>query len=183
MPVFLDAAYQLLKDADRPMSPEEITRQALDRSLIITSGLTPERTMSAMLYMDIKKKGTASRFTKIGPNLFALNEKWEPQLKPEPKRSFQDGGVKRKVRLNKATLAYELLDREILSIQTFLSGKNEQLPTSEKICDWVNLCYSLGIYPEGAELFNYVDSTEVNEWYYERTKKMGRLCNLHKYNQ
>lgn len=31
MPIFLDAAYQVLKDMDRPMSAEEITKQALDQ--------------------------------------------------------------------------------------------------------------------------------------------------------
>ena len=49
----------------------------------------------------------------------------------------------------------------------------------EKICDWVTMCYSLGLHAEGAELFSFVDPLEVNVWYYERTKKMARVCAMH----
>jgi hypothetical protein len=178
MPTFLDSAYQVLKDADRPMSYEEITRLALDRGLLITQGATPAATMSAQLYMNIIEKGAASRFILFGPNQFALNDKWEPQPELRPKREHESVREKTKARPKKASAAHDLLDREIYSIQAFLSGRNEQPPTSEKICDWVTMCYSLELYSEGAELFGFVDPLEVNEWYYERTKKIARSCAL-----
>ncbi len=188
MPTFLDAAYQVLKDADRPMSYEEITRHALDRSILTTRGKTPASTMSARLYMDIKEKGTESRFVQTGPNQFALNDQRTTLLLITPKSATSQSSPKyRMPRRNaidsQASSVHKLLDREISSIQDFLGRKSEQPPTSEKICDWVTMCYSLGLYPEGAELFGFVDLLEVNEWYYERTKKMARLCTLHENNQ
>jgi hypothetical protein len=68
MPSFLDSAYQVLKKTNRPMSQEELTDHALADGLLITHGATPAQTMGAMIYMDIIKKGSASRFIKIGPN-------------------------------------------------------------------------------------------------------------------
>jgi HB1, ASXL, restriction endonuclease HTH domain len=176
VPTFLDAAYQVLENADFPMSAEEIARLALDQGLLMSRGATPAATMSASLYMDIKEKGATSKFIRIGPNQFTLNGKSEPQPEPAAKRKSINGGGKRKSKLSLASSAHELLDREILLIQSFLSGESEQPPTSEKICDWVVLCYTLGLYLEGVGLFNYVDSTELNGWFYERTKKMARLC-------
>ncbi len=184
MPSFLDSAYILLKETDHPMSQQELTDHALSRGLLITQGATPEQTMGALIYMDIKKKGLSSRFIKIGPNLFALNKNQTflpvPTLKIAPIKPITN---RRNEKVYKSGITHELLDQEINSIHVFLGGKTEQLPTSEKICDWVNLCYLIGLNSEGVELFNYVDSSEVNEWYYERTKKMARLCNFHKDHQ
>ncbi len=184
MPSFLDSAYQLLIETNRAMSQEELSGLALARGLLITHGATPEQTMGAMIYMDIIKKGTASRFIKVGPNKFALN-KHQTSL---PKRVIKEASYKpRTNRRNEESkyseLTHKLLDQEIVSIHVFLGGKSEQQSTNEKICDWVNLCYLIGLNAEGAELFSYVDAAEVNEWYYERTKKMARLCAIHKDNQ
>jgi hypothetical protein len=129
--------------------------------------------------MDIKEKGAASRFIQIGPNQFGINGKWEKRSEPGSDRKPQKKEGKREVRLSNSSFTHGLLDREIIAIHTFLNGNSEQLPTSEKICDWVTMCYSLGLYSEGGELFSYVDLDEVNSWYYDRTKKMARLCTLH----
>jgi hypothetical protein len=48
---FLTAAVKVLRATGRPMTSEEIARAALDRGLLATSGKTPERTMSARLYV------------------------------------------------------------------------------------------------------------------------------------
>ena len=184
MPSFLDSAYQVLKETNRPMSQEELTQHALTNDLLITHGATPEQTMGAMIYMDIIKKGSASRFIKIGPNQFALNKHQSSFPVPVKKvASAKPRAKKRNEEAVKSGLTHELLDQEIVSINDFLSGKSEQQPTSEKICDWVNLCYLIGLNAEGAELFSYVVANEVNEWYYDRTKKMARLCKLHKESQ
>jgi hypothetical protein len=184
VPSFLDSAYQILKEANRPMSQGEITDHALINGLLITHGATPEQTMGAMIYMDIIKRGLASRFIKVGPNKFALNKHQMSLPKPViMEASYKPHANRRNEEVKNSESTHKLLDRETESIHTFLRGKSEQQPTSEKICDWVNLCYLIGLTAEGAELFNYVDAAEVNGWYYERTKKMARLCNLHKDNQ
>jgi len=71
---FLEAAYKILKREDKPLAPEEITKIALRDKLIETSGNTPERTMGAQIYMEIKRKGKKSRFVKIRKGVFGLME-------------------------------------------------------------------------------------------------------------
>jgi hypothetical protein len=188
MPRFLAAAYQLLKEFDRPMSCHELTQIAIARGLLITRGLTPVSTIASLLYTDIKKNGTNSRFAKIGKDQYVLRDQLATlaltNIQPvDNKRQRNRDGARKNSKPHTTSSVYDFLDREIRLIQAFLSGTGEQSLTSEKICDWVTLCYSLGLYLEGAELFSWVDATEVNEWYYERTKKMARLCTLHGSNQ
>lgn len=49
---FKEAAIKILKEAEEPLSPREITRIALEEGLIESSGETPEATMAAQLYTD-----------------------------------------------------------------------------------------------------------------------------------
>lgn len=53
---FKDIAYQILKEADRPLHSKEITKIALDRGWLKTAGKTPEATMNAQLIVDINRK-------------------------------------------------------------------------------------------------------------------------------
>ncbi|MEN4011380.1 MAG: winged helix-turn-helix domain-containing protein [Bellilinea sp.] len=186
MPTFLDAAYQILIATDRPMSAEEITRQALDRGLLETKGETPAATMSARLYMDIKEKGAASRFIQVGRNLFTTisttNGQQRPQFEAAAQPKIKPKSARKSPQLPHATSAHQILDIEIASIKAFLGGQSPHPPTSEKLCDWVTMCYTFGLFSEGVELFNFVEPLEVNEWYYLRTKKMARLCRIHQEN-
>ncbi len=182
MPAFLDAAYQVLKEMDSPMSAEEITQQALDRGLLITRGVTPAATMSASLYMDIKEKGIASRFIQVGPNRFTINGGSQPLLELDTKPKLIINKTSKRTELVRADPSHKLFDHEIALIRAFLRGQSPQSPTSEKICDWVTLCYTFGLYSEGVDLFGFIDPLEVNEWYYTRTKKLARLCALHQGN-
>lgn len=74
MPSFKQAAYEVLKEARKPLTSGEITRLAIDKNLIKTSGATPQRTMYTELYRDIRKNGRKSVFMKhdrgfsINPN-------------------------------------------------------------------------------------------------------------------
>jgi hypothetical protein len=61
-------------------------------------------------------------------------------------------------------------------IQDFLQGRGNDTPKSEDVCDWVQLCYTLGLYREGAALWQYVQRDEVNAWLYERSKKIAAVC-------
>jgi hypothetical protein len=179
VPVFLDAAYQILKGMDQPMSAEEITQQAHDRGLLVTRGKTPAATMSASLYMDIKEKRSTSRFIQVGPNRFSVNEEYLPQLELDAKTKIKS----KRSQLSQAASAHKLLDKEMALIKAYLSGQNPHPPTSEKLCDWVTMCYTFGLFSEGVDLFSFIDPLEVNEWYYARSKKIVRLCKLHQENQ
>ena len=72
---FKDIAYQILKEAGKPLRSKEITKIALKRGWLKTAGKTPEATMNAQLIVDINSKGELSKFKKGGPSIFALNDK------------------------------------------------------------------------------------------------------------
>jgi len=63
----LEAIVEALRKAEEPMHAKEITKQVLARGLWSTSGKTPEATVAARLYTDIKKKGAASAFVLVAP--------------------------------------------------------------------------------------------------------------------
>lgn len=71
---FAEAAYQVLKQAGKPLSANEITSIALEKGMISTVGKTPFATMGARLYVDIKRKGDESKFVKANRGKFALKE-------------------------------------------------------------------------------------------------------------
>ena len=70
---FKDIAYQILKEAGKPLHSKEITKIALDRGWLKTAGKTPEATMNAQLIVDINSKKEKSRFIKTAPSVFGLN--------------------------------------------------------------------------------------------------------------
>ncbi len=72
----------------------------------------------------------------------------------------------------------KLLVREIANIQSYLDGHSSMQPSDEKICDWVYFCYTFELYSEGRDLFALISRNEVNPWYYERTKKLAKLCEI-----
>ncbi len=86
---YLDAAYTILKRANKPLHYREITRRALAEGLIQPRGLTPEATMGSRLYIDTRQEG--SRFVRAGRGLFDLAER-------------QPSGIDRRVqKINQAT--------------------------------------------------------------------------------
>lgn len=72
---FKDVAYQILKEAGKPLHSKEITKIALKRGWLKTAGKTPASTMNVQLINDTKSKGELSQFKKVGPSIFALNNK------------------------------------------------------------------------------------------------------------
>jgi hypothetical protein len=52
---FLQAALEVLRHADRPLTTREITDEANQRGLLTTAGKTPEASMSATLYMEHRR--------------------------------------------------------------------------------------------------------------------------------
>jgi len=80
---FKNIAYQILKEAGKPLHSKEITKIALKRGWLKTAGKTPEATMNAELIVDINSKKGESRFIKTGPSVFALNSEKSVVVKPE----------------------------------------------------------------------------------------------------
>src|SRR2546426_7528436 len=73
---FFDAAIKVLEDAGGgPLHYSDIARQALERGLVQTSGLTPDATMGAILYSHIKQttaRGETPKIRSLGKGNFAL---------------------------------------------------------------------------------------------------------------
>jgi len=66
------AAIQVLKEAEKPLQANEIAKLIIETGRWKTDGKTPEATVSASLYSDIKKYGIKSAFVKVAPQTFAL---------------------------------------------------------------------------------------------------------------
>lgn len=71
----------------------------------------------------------------------------------------------------------KIIETKIEMINQVLTGTAAP-PTDEVLCDWVHFCYDFGLYKEGQMLFTYVTIELVNPWYFERTKKVARLCSM-----
>ena len=67
---FLDAAFEILKQANTSLHYTEIARRAMSRELLVTSGQTPEATMGSRLYVDTNRP--ESRFRRVGRGHFEL---------------------------------------------------------------------------------------------------------------
>jgi hypothetical protein len=52
---YYQAALQVLRSAERPLTTQEVVDRALQRKLISPQGKTPDRTMGAALYRQLGK--------------------------------------------------------------------------------------------------------------------------------
>jgi len=69
-----DAAIQILQEAGKALHAKDITEQIMAAGLWQSGGKTPDATVSARLYSDIKSNGEKSPFLKVGPQTFALRD-------------------------------------------------------------------------------------------------------------
>lgn len=97
MNTFKEVAYEILKEAGKPLHYKEITKIALKRGWLKTAGKTPEATMSAQLIVDINTNQEKSLFLKTAPATFNLNPKVKKAKKEvatalaEPKWTIAEG--------------------------------------------------------------------------------------------
>jgi restriction system protein len=80
---FLDAAEEVLRrhSPGAPLHFKHITELALEDDLVESKGLTPEATMGAQLYSDVKRRtasGKPERFRQYGKGLFGLATPVDP---------------------------------------------------------------------------------------------------------
>lgn len=69
---FLQAAKAVLEEIKQPMHFKKITELAIQKGYLETKGKTPEWTMGARLSVDIKKRGRASEFIRMGSGRYGL---------------------------------------------------------------------------------------------------------------
>lgn len=75
----LTAIEKVLKSSDEPLHVATIAKKVVGDGLWKSSGKTPEATISARLYSDIKKRGESSAFVKVSPQTFALRSSEDEQ--------------------------------------------------------------------------------------------------------
>jgi|GEM_PF-3231127 hypothetical protein len=71
------AAIQVLQQAGTALHAKDIAEQIMAAGLWQSEGKTPDATVSARLYSDIKSNGDKSPFVKVGPQTFALRDSAE----------------------------------------------------------------------------------------------------------
>jgi len=71
---FLEIAEEILREAKKPLKPDEIFRFAVESGRLISNGKTPAFSMKARISTEIRKNGFDSKFMRYGPNRFALRE-------------------------------------------------------------------------------------------------------------
>jgi predicted NUDIX family phosphoesterase len=76
---FLKAAYEVLKDFDRPLTAREIASIAIRENRLRSGGRTPWQTMKSKLSTDILSSGAASLFMRTEKGKFALRE-WKARF-------------------------------------------------------------------------------------------------------
>lgn len=72
---------------------------------------------------------------------------------------------------------YAILSRHLDRIHTFLQGRSAR-PSDDVLCDWLQLCYTVELYQEGADLFNLISPAAVQPPLYERVQRMAKVCRL-----
>ena len=74
------ATIQVLKEAGTALHAKDIAEQIMAAGLWQSDGKTPDATVSARLYSDIKSNGDKSPFVKVGPQTFALRDSTEIEV-------------------------------------------------------------------------------------------------------
>ncbi|MGU9977408.1 MAG: HTH domain-containing protein [Candidatus Oxydemutatoraceae bacterium WSBS_2016_MAG_OTU14] len=87
MNLFKDSAYTILKEAGKPLHSKEITKIALERSMLVADGKTSPLTMNSELLVDINTLKERSRFVKTNPFTFGLNKNYVPLRKLKVKKA------------------------------------------------------------------------------------------------
>ncbi len=93
-----DATIKILKEAEKPLHVKDISTRIIDAGLWSSDGKTPEATVSARLYSDIKKYGDQSAFVKVAPQTFSLRSVQlvaaDNVKEPEPKNEIPSVSLK-----------------------------------------------------------------------------------------
>ncbi|KAL0486153.1 histone-lysine N-methyltransferase [Acrasis kona] len=94
---FRDASLQMLQNNGGPLSAVELAKRAIDEGLVVTQGKTPDRTIAAMIYNEIRHRAD-SPFVLHSPGVFSLKEfggEPAPKKRATPKKKEATSTPKR----------------------------------------------------------------------------------------
>ncbi|CAG0973154.1 hypothetical protein ANRL3_01630 [Anaerolineae bacterium] len=70
----------------------------------------------------------------------------------------------------------DILEAQVAEIRVFLAGRTDNRPSDDKLCEWIHFCYTFELHAEARDLYPLIDPSQVNTWYFERTKKLAKIC-------
>jgi hypothetical protein len=70
----LDAAYKVLSESGQPLNARQICDMAVEKGYWEPQGATPDATIGSAMLTEMKKKGDASRFERVGKGVFAARK-------------------------------------------------------------------------------------------------------------
>jgi hypothetical protein len=112
---FKSAAIQILSAGGKPMHYKEITKLAIEKGILETSGNTPDATMNAQISVEIKNLGDASDFVRTAPSTYGLN----PNKKALPPKE------------NKKAVTVEKEEEQVKISSSYVGKGGEHLVCSE----------------------------------------------------
>jgi len=175
-----DAAYRILKDANKPLGPTELTARILSARLVKSRSRNPVNTVYTCVFQDMKAKGTRSRFMKYGKKIGLaewadkyLDESFQTELQADTQaRYWKRFGFKEIPEKELLTS----IRSEVQEIRSFINRETTSEPSPEKLCFWVWFCYQFGLFWEGAIVFRRINILNVPPPLYQIIKKMGIIC-------
>jgi|GEM_PF-5818097 len=159
---FLDAAFMTAGEIAKTLKLDTATIVRFSQLLGYT-GFPP-------LHNEIRERAKNFILPRIGNSDVERLSFYDDEM---AKRAIADNEI-----VAETTSLQSVLARQVETIRAYLQGRGTSHPDSEKLCDWVQFCYMFGLYKEGRDLLSFISPSEVHPWYYDRTKKLARLCEL-----
>jgi hypothetical protein len=151
----LEAAFQVLRMAGRPMGEAELLEAAKRRNLVRHGTV---ESLRGAAYHDLRApQGHLVRL----PGGLGLRE-WRYAADPELQQQAEASELKRAVG--------QWLRAVRLVVRGFVSP-----PAADVLLVWSELCYRLELPDEGCALFDRVVVDEADPWLYERVRRLHRL--------
>jgi hypothetical protein len=175
-----DAAFEVLKNENRPLGSTEIAERIMSRRLVKSKSKTPAVTVHVCILGDMDRRGPKSRFMKFG-NKFGLSE-WSGRsdFDPNPNKTQTNTQIHYWERYGFKEISdkqlVSLVRNEIQEIRSFLKGQNDSDISQEKLCFWVWYSYQLGLYWEGSLVFKKINPMMLAPPLFQTVKKIGIAC-------
>lgn len=128
------AAIKILNEAKQPLHVDEITKLALEKGLIETTGSTPEKTLSTEIRRDIKKNKNNSAFTLVQNTVFSLNPNYTEEKQKLEEREEID--TKRQLESERITAQYiGRADEHLIVSELLFRGFNASIMSVDEGLD------------------------------------------------
>jgi hypothetical protein len=151
----VEAAFEVLRLAKRPMRADEIRLVAIQNGLLRDAS---SASITVALHREIRNGG---RFVRLR-NGFGLRE-WESNASSELTSQLLDATLQRGLR------------RWLRQVREVLADLSPA-PSADILCLWMEACYRLELRTEARGLFHRIIDSEADPWLFKRARGIYRLC-------